>query len=103
MTYYVDPDLNTSGLAQSETATATTVESTHPGSDDAVAPQLPAHAYGSRGETTREQLQTQLQLTKTKPAAVAGAEEQQLSTIQEQTSSKVVARVPQCIMSDTRD
>lgn len=30
---------------------ATTVESTHPGSDDAIGPNLPAHAYGSRGES----------------------------------------------------
>ena len=84
MTYYVDTDLNTSGLAQSETAT--TVESTHPGSDDAVAPALPAHAYGSRGDTSREQLQKELMMTKTKAGA---SDEAPLSTIQEQSSSKV--------------
>ena len=63
VTYYIDttpadgaaeslqePPLNTSGAGYSET----TVESTHPGSDDAVGPQLPPHAYGSRRETVRE-------------------------------------------------
>ena len=55
MTYYIDTAataaggdaLNTSGAGYSET----TVESTHPGSDDAVAPPLPAHAYGTAPES----------------------------------------------------